>query len=107
MLTFPQSPLWIPPLTSIVAPSFTIPAFVMYPHISLALAFASTFLRVKATPLPVANPTPELELLRRQGLATVYDSCTVPNTVAITFDDGPYIYESGWFFIFIGLQMYL
>ena len=79
----------------------------MYPHISLALAFASTFLRVKATPLPVANPTPELELLRRQGLATVYDSCTVPNTVAITFDDGPYIYESGWFFVFIGLQMYL
>ncbi|KZV87804.1 carbohydrate esterase family 4 protein [Exidia glandulosa HHB12029] len=26
-------------------------------------------------------------------LATIYSSCKVPNTVALTFDDGPYIYE--------------
>jgi len=31
-----------------------------------------------------------LRLPRRA--ATVYSSCTVPNTVALTFDDGPYIY---------------
>jgi len=28
----------------------------------------------------------------RQKLATVITSCTTPNTVALTFDDGPYIY---------------
>ncbi|KAJ8453657.1 hypothetical protein ONZ45_g19623 [Pleurotus djamor] len=26
------------------------------------------------------------------GLPTVYTKCTVPNTVALSFDDGPYIY---------------
>ncbi|KAL5504809.1 hypothetical protein ACEPAH_7472 [Sanghuangporus vaninii] len=34
--------------------------------------------------------TVEIELLRRQGLANVYSSCTV---VALTFDDGPYNYN--------------
>jgi len=29
---------------------------------------------------------------KRQQLANVISSCTVPNTVALTFDDGPYIY---------------
>ncbi|KAJ8468381.1 hypothetical protein ONZ45_g17262 [Pleurotus djamor] len=29
---------------------------------------------------------------KRQGLAQVYSKCTVPNTVALTFDDGPYVY---------------
>jgi hypothetical protein len=40
---------------------------------------------VRATPLPGT-------LERRQGLAQVISSCTVPNTVALTFDDGPFIY---------------
>lgn len=30
---------------------------------------------------------------KRASLATVYTSCNVPNTVALTFDDGPYIYQ--------------
>ncbi|KAK7024384.1 hypothetical protein VNI00_016325 [Paramarasmius palmivorus] len=30
---------------------------------------------------------------KRQNLATVYYSCTQPNTVAFTFDDGPWIYS--------------
>jgi len=29
----------------------------------------------------------------RQALATVYSGCSTPNTVALTFDDGPYIYS--------------
>jgi len=28
----------------------------------------------------------------RQGLAQIITSCTVPDTVALTFDDGPYLY---------------
>ncbi|KDQ18657.1 carbohydrate esterase family 4 protein [Botryobasidium botryosum FD-172 SS1] len=31
----------------------------------------------------------------RQRLANVFKSCTVPNTVALTFDDGPYIWHKG------------
>ncbi|KDQ17143.1 carbohydrate esterase family 4 protein [Botryobasidium botryosum FD-172 SS1] len=31
--------------------------------------------------------------LPRQQLANVYTSCTVPNTAALTFDDGPYIWH--------------
>jgi len=30
--------------------------------------------------------------LQKRALATVYGSCTKPNVVAMTFDDGPYIY---------------
>jgi len=37
-----------------------------------------------------AAPLNNTSLLRRA--ATVYSSCTVPNTVALTFDDGPYMY---------------
>ncbi|KAF8172085.1 carbohydrate esterase family 4 protein [Pholiota molesta] len=33
-----------------------------------------------------------LTLCLRRALATVYSKCTVPKTVALTFDDGPYIY---------------
>lgn len=36
----------------------------------------------------IATPTPE----RRQALAQVITKCTVPNTVALTFDDGPYLW---------------
>jgi len=32
-------------------------------------------------------------VLPRQQLANVYTSCTVPNTVALTFDDGPYTWH--------------
>ncbi|KAI0061673.1 carbohydrate esterase family 4 protein [Artomyces pyxidatus] len=41
-----------------------------------------------------ALPAPGDEHSKR-GLANVYYSCNTPNTVAMTFDDGPYIYEQG------------
>ncbi|KDQ57934.1 carbohydrate esterase family 4 protein [Jaapia argillacea MUCL 33604] len=52
-----------------------------------------------ALPEPVpeaaANPeaAPAIELLEKRALATVYTKCKNSNQVALTFDDGPYIYE--------------
>jgi peptidoglycan/xylan/chitin deacetylase (PgdA/CDA1 family) len=56
-------------------------------RVPVALTVTVGFLAalVHATPLPGT-------LERRQGLAQIISSCTVPNTVALTFDDGPYIY---------------
>jgi peptidoglycan/xylan/chitin deacetylase (PgdA/CDA1 family) len=51
--------------------------------ISAALALLSAVLAVEAVP---AN------LTERQSLAQVITRCTKPNTVALTFDDGPYVY---------------
>ena len=31
-------------------------------------------------------------VIHLQGVGDVITKCTVPNTVAITFDDGPYLY---------------
>ncbi|KAF8954967.1 carbohydrate esterase family 4 protein [Flammula alnicola] len=36
-----------------------------------------------------ASAAPTNSTLDRRALATVYSRCTVPNTVALTFDDGP------------------
>ena len=55
---------------------------------ALAVLAATAF--VHASPVP-QNVTGS-GLVRRQGLAQVITSCTVPNTAALTFDDGPYIY---------------
>jgi peptidoglycan/xylan/chitin deacetylase (PgdA/CDA1 family) len=42
-----------------------------------------------------ATPTGASESsLERRARATVYTRCTKPNTVALTFDDGPYIYNT-------------
>ncbi|KZV87801.1 glycoside hydrolase/deacetylase [Exidia glandulosa HHB12029] len=42
----------------------------------------------------VAQETsPAMPPLEKRALATVYTKCKVANTVAITFDDGPYSYE--------------
>ncbi|KAL1759578.1 carbohydrate esterase family 4 protein [Schizophyllum commune] len=41
--------------------------------------------------LAVASPVPESDLQPR-ARAHVYSHCTVPDTVALTFDDGPYDY---------------
>ncbi|KAI5887221.1 carbohydrate esterase family 4 protein [Schizophyllum commune H4-8] len=41
--------------------------------------------------LAVASPVPESDLQPR-ARAHVYSSCSVPDTVALTFDDGPYDY---------------
>uniref|UniRef100_A0A8H7XY41 NodB homology domain-containing protein n=1 Tax=Psilocybe cubensis TaxID=181762 RepID=A0A8H7XY41_PSICU len=49
--------------------------------LSLAVSF------VVAAPA-VGNST----LVERQGFAQVVTKCTVPKTVALTFDDGPYVY---------------
>jgi peptidoglycan/xylan/chitin deacetylase (PgdA/CDA1 family) len=51
--------------------------------LSAALSLLSATLVVDAMP---AN------LTERQTLAQVITRCTVPNTVALTFDDGPYVY---------------
>ncbi|EJD07768.1 glycoside hydrolase/deacetylase [Fomitiporia mediterranea MF3/22] len=64
----------------------------MLSHVSVILATLSAARFAVAAPTP--DPEPEFELIRRQGLAAVYSSCSQPNTVALTFDDGPYIYES-------------
>ncbi|KAH6913488.1 chitin deacetylase [Coprinopsis sp. MPI-PUGE-AT-0042] len=51
---------------------------------------------VQAVPTPAPQPAGEsvgeiAKLLARQNArAAVYSGCTVPNTVALTFDDGPY-----------------
>ncbi|KAH8111367.1 glycoside hydrolase/deacetylase [Phellopilus nigrolimitatus] len=62
-------------------------------------SFSFVLAALVAARITVAAPTPDaepaIELIRRQGLAAVYSSCTEPNTVALTFDDGPYIYEDG------------
>ncbi|TRM63673.1 carbohydrate esterase family 4 protein [Schizophyllum amplum] len=39
-----------------------------------------------------ASPTPANATLETRARAQVYSKCTVPNTVALTFDDGPYDY---------------
>ena len=49
-------------------------------------------------PEPIAIPEPRAEggLESRQApLARVITRCTRANNVALTFDDGPYIYQSG------------
>ncbi|KJA21037.1 carbohydrate esterase family 4 protein [Hypholoma sublateritium FD-334 SS-4] len=40
----------------------------------------------------VAVPTAEDSSLERRARASVYSKCTVAKTVALTFDDGPYVY---------------
>ncbi|OCB91676.1 glycoside hydrolase/deacetylase [Sanghuangporus baumii] len=65
----------------------------MFSHLISFLALLGTAHIAVAAPMPDPSAEPEIELLRRQGLANVYSSCTVPNTVAITFDDGPYNYN--------------
>jgi hypothetical protein len=42
--------------------------------------------------IALVHASPLSSLVRRQALAQVIYSCTVPNTIALTFDDGPYIY---------------
>ena len=54
-----------------------------------ALTLLSALEAVKA--LPVSDALPARSVRPRQ-LGQVITSCTVPNTAALTFDDGPYIY---------------
>jgi len=52
---------------------------------------ANLFITVALATLGFATPSVE-GVEKRQALAQVFTSCTVPNTAALTFDDGPYIY---------------
>ena len=64
-----------------------------------ALASPEAFPEAKAVPHPVPDPVVEADahggLESRAPLARVITRCTRPNTVALTFDDGPYIYQGG------------
>ncbi|KAG9019779.1 Carbohydrate esterase 4 protein [Tulasnella sp. 427] len=59
---------------------------------ALAAALPAT-LGERAPELSDISPDEALSWVERATLAPVYSKCTVPNTVAITFDDGPYIYN--------------
>jgi peptidoglycan/xylan/chitin deacetylase (PgdA/CDA1 family) len=54
----------------------------------VGFALSSLLASIHAAPLEEAS-----ELLKRAGLAQVISSCTKAKTVALTFDDGPWIYE--------------
>ncbi|KAG8915705.1 Carbohydrate esterase 4 protein [Tulasnella sp. 408] len=70
---------------------------------SRVLAFSLLATLASALPANITARAPELgdltedealSLVERATLAPVYSKCTTPNTVAITFDDGPYIYNT-------------
>jgi len=50
-------------------------------------------LSVCAYALPAGNNSEVFEIDERATLATVYTTCVTANQVALTFDDGPYIYH--------------
>ncbi|KAJ7500330.1 hypothetical protein B0H11DRAFT_2225869 [Mycena galericulata] len=54
----------------------------------------STLVFTVLTAAVCASATPMAEIEARQGgpLAAVYSSCKNPNEVALTFDDGPWVY---------------
>ena len=56
-----------------------------------ALALFSSTVVVKALPAATLDEIAELTG-RATPLTQVITQCTVPNTVALTFDDGPYLY---------------
>ncbi|KAK5820660.1 polysaccharide deacetylase [Linnemannia elongata] len=49
---------------------------------------------VSAVPINDPNSNPSV-LQKRAGGATVIYRCTIPGTIAITFDDGPFLYTNG------------
>lgn len=55
----------------------------------IAAIFAAAF--VSAAPVDQSKSSPVLQ--KRSG-ATVITRCTIPGTVAITFDDGPFLYTN-------------
>ena len=67
---------------------FTIPAAMVHLPVRALAVFKFLTVLVYASPLPAPVGT----LQSRQSLAQVIYSCTVPNTVALTFDDGPFFY---------------
>ncbi|KAG9061819.1 hypothetical protein KI688_006970 [Linnemannia hyalina] len=59
---------------------------------TIAALFAAAL--VSAVPISDPNSNPSV-LQKRAGGATVVYRCTIPGTIAITFDDGPFIYTNG------------
>ena len=57
----------------------------LFQALTIGVVFSSTLL---ASALPTGNDTD----LASTALAQVITKCTVPNTAALTFDDGPYKY---------------
>ncbi|KAJ7787723.1 carbohydrate esterase family 4 protein [Mycena olivaceomarginata] len=54
---------------------------------------SAIFIGLAAAACATAHPTnPEAESRQQTGLATVYSSCKVKGDVALTFDDGPWVY---------------
>ncbi|KAF8206978.1 hypothetical protein K438DRAFT_1713788 [Mycena galopus ATCC 62051] len=68
-------------------PSLRIPCGTLAYLLSSLAMFKTvyTLVFILTTTLPLAQSTPK---------AAVYSGCTVPNTVALTFDDGPWIYQN-------------
>lgn len=61
------------------------------------IQFINTFalsLAAFSTAFPTANRAQNATLKSVVPFGGVIDRCTVPGTVALTFDDGPYIYTS-------------
>jgi hypothetical protein len=67
---------------------FPLPAAMVHWSVRALAVFKFLTVLVYASPLPAPAGT----LQSRQTLAQVIYSCTVPNTVALTFDDGPFFY---------------
>ncbi|KAF9442802.1 carbohydrate esterase family 4 protein [Macrolepiota fuliginosa MF-IS2] len=53
---------------------------------------SKVFVTLTLAALALAAPAAEDAFEKRAGPAQVITRCTVPNTAALTFDDGPYIY---------------
>ncbi|KAG8909125.1 Carbohydrate esterase 4 protein, partial [Tulasnella sp. 408] len=60
----------------------------------LAASLLATLASALPTSLPKLSKDQALNVVRQATGGTVYTSCSAPNTVAITFDDGPYIYNA-------------
>ncbi|KAG0284109.1 hypothetical protein BGZ96_011522 [Linnemannia gamsii] len=62
----------------------------------LRLAIAATiFAAALVSAVPVTSSSTSPFLQKRSGPAPVIYRCTVPGTIAITFDDGPFLYTNG------------
>ncbi|KAF8975414.1 hypothetical protein BGZ46_009145 [Entomortierella lignicola] len=61
---------------------------------SAAFVSAAPAVAPDTTPALASVPEPSTHFLQKRGVSII-TRCTVPGTLAITFDDGPYLYTSG------------
>jgi hypothetical protein len=59
--------------------------------LALKTILASALLTSLVSAIPIAG---DATIVKKQSIpyGTIIESCTVPGNVAITFDDGPYVY---------------